>query len=305
MGFIKTHAKYVIISLILFSIFLFVINNILVFALDSSSNLQKGLTLSPLRTELNIDPGTSIDGALIVTNSTNNPIVVSMSAEEFSVINQQYDYSFTKDSNMANWVRFDNAEIDLAVGESKEVKYALNAPLSAEPGGRYISLFASTTTQNSETINSQQRIASLLYINVVGNVTRSGTLISLSAPWGVTASSNWSAAIQNTGTTHFRSRYNVQVLNIFNNNAVANSQGDDLILPGTVRLISSLLTLPNLPGLYKVIYTIGLGDTPAVIETRYMIYASPLVITMLAIIIFLVIVICILRHKRSNRHQSV
>ena len=55
----------------------------------------KGLTLSPLRNEIEIAPGTSLDGVLTVTNSTKKPMTVSMNAEAFSVINQQYDYAFT------------------------------------------------------------------------------------------------------------------------------------------------------------------------------------------------------------------
>lgn len=178
-------------------------------------NNQKGLTLSPLRSELNIAPGTSLEGTLTVTNSTDKAVAVSLNAEEFSVINQQYDYAFTQESEVAKWVTFTLSEADLVVGESKTVSYRVGVPLSAEPGGRYISLFASTDagTQNGG-VNSRQRIASLLYITVLGDVTRAGHLVSLSSPWAISGESKWSMAIQNTGTTHFRSRYTVNIHNV-------------------------------------------------------------------------------------------
>jgi hypothetical protein len=111
---------------------------------NTAATKSKGLTLSPLRTELDIAPGTSLDGMLTVTNNSSKPMSVAMSAEVFSVINQQYDYAFTAESNVVQWVSFDHTEISLQPGKSQDVKYMVGVPLSAEPGGRYISLFAST-----------------------------------------------------------------------------------------------------------------------------------------------------------------
>ena len=267
----------------------------------------KGLTLSPLRTELEISPGTSLDGVLTVKNSTDKPMTVSLTAEEFSVINQQYDYAFTAESNMAKWVRFTPIEVDLTVGETKDVKYSVGVPLSAEPGGRYISLFASTDTASSNSaVKSRQRVASLLYITVSGQVTRVGNLVSLSSPWLISGTSSWSAALRNYGTTHFRSRYNIQVLNLIGNDTAASSLGDDLILPGTVRSIYGDLALPKFPGIYKVIYTVGLGDSPAVVETRYILY-MPWYAAIFFIVLVILLVSTIVRkvQRKRQKNQSV
>ena len=260
----------------------------------------KGLTLSPLRSELNIAPGTSLDGTLTVTNSTDKPMLVSLSAEEFSMINQQYDYAFTVESNLAKWVTFNSNEVNLAVGESKKISFTVGAPLSAEPGGRYISLFASTDTGIQDGgVSSRQRIASLLYITVLGDVSRVGHLLSIASPWAVSGNSIWSAIIQNTGTTHFRSRYNVQTMNLWGG-VVASSQGDALILPGTVRSVSDALPLPQPPGIYKIVYMIGLGDTPSVTETRFVLYATPL--STVAVVAVVVVLYLWLLRRRSSKH---
>ncbi|OIP86070.1 hypothetical protein AUK57_02035 [Candidatus Saccharibacteria bacterium CG2_30_41_52] len=251
-----------------------------VFAIDSASLQSKGLTLSPLRREMNITPGTSLDGKLTVTNSTDKPMVVDMAAEEFSVINQQYDYVFTADSNVTKWVTFNPSGVNLKAGESKKIAYTVGVPMTAGPGGLYISLFASTSVGNLDGgANSQQRVASLLYItvasDVLGDTTQAGHVISLTSPWLVSGKTIWSVALQNAGITHYRSNYEVKINNLFGSE-VASSQGSALILPGTVRLVSDTLPLPQWPGVYKIVYSIGLGDTPAVTETRYMLYMPPL-----------------------------
>jgi len=168
----------------------------------------------------------------------------------------------------------------LKAGESKKIAYTVGVPMTAGPGGLYISLFASTSVGNLDGgANSQQRVASLLYItvasDVLGDTTQAGHVISLTSPWLVSGKTIWSVALQNAGITHYRSNYEVKINNLFGSE-VASSQGSALILPGTVRLVSDTLPLPQWPGVYKIVYSIGLGDTPAVTETRYMLYMPPL-----------------------------
>lgn len=271
---------------------------------QSNTKAQKGLTVSPIRSELEIAPGISQDGVLTITNSTKETMVVDLTAESFSVINQQYDYAFTSESEMAKWVSFSDSKIELAAGESKKANFTIGVPLSAEPGGRYISLFASTNTRvdNDISIVSRQRVASLIYLTVSGDVTRSGNLIYLTSPNVVTGQGNWSVVLQNTGTTHFRSRYDVKILNVINNEVVASSQGNALILPGSLRLINDKLPSTKLPGLYKAVYTIGLGDTPARVETHYIFYSSPLLVIFIlfAILVFIYSIYRLKNHKSKS-----
>lgn len=262
---------------------------------------SKGLTLSPLRSELGVAPGSSQEGVLTITNSTKEAMTVHLSAEKFSVINQQYDYAFSADSDTTKWVTFDPETIDLATGETKQASFRLGVPLTAEPGGRYLSLFVSTDTKTDDGgVRSRQRVASLIYLNVLGDVSRSGHLISLSSPWVVAKASTWSAAIRNSGTTHFRSRHHVSVKNIFTHDEIVSATGDDLILPGTVRAVVGELPTPPLPGVYQVVHTVGLGDTPAVTETRLLFYlpvGALLVIVGIAGAIVLLVV-----YRRGRKH---
>lgn len=274
-------------------------------ALDAKKDSIKGLTLSPLRTELNIQLGTSVSGVLTVTNSTDKSMSVTMSAEEFSVINQNYDYSFLPDSDIAKWVSFKPSGIDLKAGESKKISYTVGVPLNAEPAGAYISLFASTRVDSStDAASSQQRVASLLYItvfsDVLGDSTQVGHVLSVSSPWLVSGRGTWSATLQNAGKTHYRSNYEVKIDNIFGG-TVASMSGNALILPSTIRAISDVLPLPQWPGVYKIVYTIGLGANAAsTVETRYMLYMPPIAIIVVVTVV-IVLVLGLLR-RRTSKH---
>jgi hypothetical protein len=266
------------------------------FAANSTVIKPRGLTLSPVRTELDIAPGTTLGGKLTLTNSTDKPMTVSLSAEEFNVTDPQYDYAFTPDTEVTKWVSFSPPEIDLAAGQTIKVPYIVGVPLSAEPVGRYISLFATTKVgtliDSTSDTGSQQRVGSLLYITVTGNVlgasTRMGHVISLSSPWFVSDKGIWSVNLQNAGATHFRSDYKVQTQNLFGGIA-ATSHSSALILPGTIRLISDTLPLPKWPGIYKIVYTIGLGNNQNTVEARYMLYMTPLEVIVFLVIIFILV----------------
>lgn len=260
---------------------------------------KKGLTVSPLRSEIELSSGSMVNGKLSVENQSNETIEVSFSADEFRIVNQQYDYEFENESEISKWVTFKNDKITLKPGEIRENIYSVGVPYSAEPGGYYISIFVSTVSNYSKkVISSEQRIASLLYITVTGDVSRIGNLVSLSLPWLVTGSEQWSALLQNQGTTHYRSRYSVTIYNIFNQIASEKKIGEALILPNTIRLITDDLIVPTWPGFYKVKANIGLGDNPAKEVIRYILFL-PLwsILTVIFLIIFLTILII---KKRKN-----
>lgn len=251
--------------------------------------ITNGLTLSPIRSELGIAPGTSIGGVLTVANSTDKTMEVNFSAEEFSVINQQYDYTFKTDSDLTKWVTFTPAKVSLAAGESKKVSFLVGVPVSAEPGGRYISLFAGNNSASSDYgMNFSQRVASLLYITVAGNVSKTGRLLSLSSPWVVNDNGKWDMTLQNTGSTHFTGWYNIKSENIINHSISSSISGEALILPGTIREVTGILPLPKIPGVYKITYVVTLGDTPAITNTRYVLYIPVL---LLVIIVFVIVVL--------------
>lgn len=261
---------------------------------------SKGFTLSPLRSEFNISPGAVEKAFLTVSNSSDEPIKINFEADEFGVINQQYDYTFTEESEVSRWITFAENDIGLKAGETKKISYIVAVPQSAEPGGRYVSLFVGTKSSPSDKgIVSEQRIASLLYITVTGEVSRIGSMMSLALPWYVATDGQWSALLRNEGTTHYRSRYNVTFYSMFGQVVSETRTGEALILPGTIRLVKDDLVMPKWPGLYKVVFVIGLGDTPAEKATRYVLFL-PYWSTILLVVLMILVIVTIVRKIRPK-----
>jgi len=274
---------------------------------DSNSTVRvQGLTLAPLRTELEIAPGTVESGQLTIYNTTNTDMNVTMSAEAFNVVNSQYDYSFDSTSPITKWVQFDPGDIILAAGKSKTINYSISVPLGASPGGNYISLFSTASIGGTnQGVNSSERVGSLVYITVSGDVTHMGHVLNFFTPWVTAGSSDWTATIQNAGTAHFASAYSLSVQTLWNK-PVLESSSSSLILPGTIRLIEGTIVQPQVPGIYKLVFTASLGDVPSVTLVHYIIYMPAYGwVILIAIILFIINrAVRIVQRKRSKKQTT-
>lgn len=277
----------------------------LIFIDHTHADSPVGLTISPLRTEFVITPGTVMGGNVTVYNNTIQDMTVNMSAEGFGVKNIQYDYSFDPGSLIVDWTRFMTSVFTLLPGKSQTVSYTISAPIGAEPRGRYVSLFATTSLQSTGGgFESQERVGSLLYITIAGDVTQLGNLLSLNTPWIAGGPTTWTATIQNTGTTHFRTNYTLNVKTLWGS-SVSTTSNNTLILPSSVRLVQGSIPQLTLPGIYKLVYDMTMGNAPAVHVTHYILYMPVYGLIVIAVILFY-IAILISRYvvkKRESKQQ--
>lgn len=262
------------------------------------------LQISPLHTFISIEPGSSYTGSVIVENIGTEPLSVSLSAEAFEVQNEQYDYTFLPDSSINSWVRFIEPELTLKPNQMYDAKFLISVPIEAEPGGAYLSIFASSLPNESSAIQSTERVGSLFYINLAGDSTQKGELLRFSAPWihgGDTVT--WSATLRNAGSTHFNADYTVTLENIFGG-TISQNKDDPLILPRSVRGISNTLESPRWIGIYKINYTFDLGDNESVNKVQYLIY-TPLV-QLIPLLLILGAVALLAQHyiKKYKRRKS-
>lgn len=266
---------------------------------------QRRLQISPLRNEIPIRPGTVYSGLVTIKNTGLEQLSVHMSAEQFSVSNNTYDYTFNPEAQSTSWVHFPVANFVIEAGQAEEVKYAINIPASAEPGGVYLSLFAATSpSQNSGSIASTDRVGSLLYITVLGSISQTGSLLQFSSSLLGMNEPRWSATVHNTGTAHFTSEYSVKLETLWGTE-ISNHTGSALLLPNTIRLLQGTATKPQWLGLYVVRYNIPIGDNGIAAGTRPFIYLPlPQVAVLIALIASISIFWRVQRKKVKTKKQQ-
>lgn len=257
-----------------------------------------GLTLSPLRTEIEILPGKSVKGSLKIVNATDDTMTVRMNAEAFRIVDKNYNYAFNQNADVIKWVTFKEQDVVLKARESKQMQYTIAIPMGAKPGGRYISMFATTDVKSPDgAINARQRVGSLFYLTVIGEMKIGGILTSVHSPLWVGGNSRWSMTVRNDETTHFRTNYSMTIHSIINDRVLHKSTGNALIMPDTEREIINTLNVPRLPGIYKMAISVDLGEYPSRHDTRLLVYVP---LWMWGGIVFIIIIKTILVMRRHR-----
>jgi hypothetical protein len=212
-----------------------------------------GLQITPLRNYPTLDPGATSDSSIMLTNRTHTTQTVSLSVEVFGVTDEAYDYDFIP-SSTTQWVQLVDKQITLQVNQSQAVAYSIAVPANATPGDHFFILLASLQPTLSPThINEISRVASLVYLQVNGQLSRQSRLLSASVPW-FSAHNTIPLVTQvaDSGNTYIRARIGVFATHEPFGRSESLEQLNNLILPSTVRRVSGTLTLPGIPGLYKV-----------------------------------------------------
>jgi len=132
-------------------------------------------------------PGSSQSDVIKVTNNTDGPITLYSSKEDFVAGDETGRPKFvtSKDQtsetySLANWIKIENENVTLAQGETREVRFTVSAPASAEPGGHYGAVFFSPGVAGQSQVAIVQRLGVLLLVNVPGNIEVRGEMTKFS-----------------------------------------------------------------------------------------------------------------------------
>lgn len=78
--------------------------------------------------------------------------------------------------SLSNWISIENANLTLAKGETREVRFNVKVPTNGEPGGHYGAIFFSPGAPSGAQVAVVQRLGVLILINVPGNIQIAGSM---------------------------------------------------------------------------------------------------------------------------------
>jgi hypothetical protein len=254
--------RRVVIAGLVVSIIASFLNIINVRAIDPKA---RGLLVTPIREYKTVDPGKTSEDTVTVANLTKNPIDVTLSAEQFSVTNFTYDYIFQQPHE--EWIKFTAPTVHLGAGEGKAIKYQLAIPKTAEPGGHYFTLLASTSLKPNEKV----RAATMLYVTVSGKLVKTSTILDDFVPFiSFGGDIPFRFTARNTGNTHFFAYISGKLEGLSAQNEKNNAA--HILLPQTLRTVTGSFSAPLLPGVYKATYGYKTDSGVSVTHEKYLLY---------------------------------
>lgn len=260
---------------------------------------NNGLFVSPSRQEVKVAAGESSSGTVTVNNFYSKSLQVSIFVKEFSAADETYNYTFSDPIDKWVSVAPEYEKIYLDKGAGKTIPFTVALPKNATPGDRYFAVFASADMSGTGFRQTAQ-VASLIYIQVVGGkIIRSATIENADIPSIVLGPTmTYAFKAKNNGNVHFDAYFYARLEGLFGKYPM--SGNDQVVLRNTTRQLSGKLTMPTLPGLYKVSYGYVSDDSsPSTTRFAYIIYIPPWSLVAVALMI-LVVVWTIQRRKRTD-----
>ena len=151
------------------------------------NELANALTVSPVKLEVQGDPGTTASGTFVLFNEQNTSQTFYVSYADFEAEGETGAPHFIKKENaLSSWIRLIPSGMDsvvLAAGERLEVPYEILIPAEASPGGYFGAIFWGSnpnSDEDAETMSIGAQVGILLFLSVNGEVDEDGGLLSFS-----------------------------------------------------------------------------------------------------------------------------
>lgn len=208
---------------------------------------ETSLTISPLTYDLSANPGDSVVNEFLVRNSAQEAVDVSIESEDFVATGEEGDVNLTTEKttySLSSWIQTDTARFTLGAGEERKLKFQINVPYNAEPGGHYASVFAHVSppidaAQSGSYVG--QKIASLILLRIAGETKEEANIetFQTSKTYYSEGPIIFDTRIKNTGSVHLKPKGVIAITDMFGKKVADIPVEQRNVLPDSIRHIET------------------------------------------------------------------
>ena len=267
------------------------------------------LQISPVRLDLDLEPGTTSTGTFEVQNSGLKAYDFVLGVDPYSVTDENYSIDSetrTAYTDIVDWITFSQNEGHVEPNQNQEITVTVTVPDDVPAGGQYAMIYAEMVRDDeleSTGVAVNHRVALLVFSEVEGNTRREGQVLETKIPTilfnpPITATS----LVENTGNVHATAYYTLQVFPLFGDEEVYTNEENPAtltILPETQRFNSiSWDGAPQL-GIFRVRETVTILDDTQTIEK--IVFLCPIWFLFLILLIIFFVIFWLVSRARSRK----
>lgn len=282
------------------------------------------LKVSPVRSDVQVDPGQSTTVQTVITNLTNAPITVRPVANDFVANDESGTPALILDDNefapSHSLKRFmaPFADVTIPANQAKTVRVEISVPADAPAGGYFGAVrFAPTSPDDGGQVNLSASVASLILLTVSGPTNEKLDL------------SGFEIRHNGHAGTYFNDAKNIEVSARFSNGGdiqlgpfgkITVMKGDkvvyeadfnnksprDVVLPDSARRWNIPLNDIGSFGEYKVLATFTYGVNNQTVEATKSFWIIPtwmIIAAIAAVVLIIGTIVLIVLLARRNRHR--
>lgn len=293
-----------------------------VYAASQQSSATNGYTLSPVRTDLTVSPGTHEVVTIYIQNASSATEHLQVIVDDFEAPSNESGYpalllngSDAPEHSLKQFVSVPDSTFTLQPKQQEAVNVIISVPKGTAGGGYYGAIrFAPVGAAGGKNVNLSASVASLVLLTVPGNLDEQLSIASFGVSQGNStqthdifiSNKNLQAQIrfQNSGNIQEQPIGNVILKRgstVLKTYAVNNSSSPGNVLPDSIRRFTVTLTKVGWYGKYKAEANFAYGSKGQVLTAVSTFYVIPLLFIILAILLILLIVFIIFGMPRLIR----
>lgn len=290
--------------------------------LDTAQAGQLSLTATPLRIgdddSVVVQPGEKTQVSVRVTNTSDTPLKVFSSAQDF-VVEEDGETPVpvtgeSKDNNrwsLASWLTLVPSERTLQPRETSQISVLIEVPEDALPGGHYAMITHQPSTDLTA-INApdaatglNQRVGTLLYVRVDGPINEEAYIRDFSIPeFSEFGPVEYSFTLDNRSDIHIHPQIGITITNMFGKQIDVIRPDTQNIFPFTTRSFSGEWSKIWGFGRYKAELVASYGTTGKVIMATTFFWIFPIKLALAALIVLLTAIATIISVRRHMLHRK-
>jgi hypothetical protein len=300
----KNYIKIILLLLPILTIF-FVSN------IHAQTPTDKGITLSPVISNVTLNKGETYNGKLYITYNNNTVananILVYAFRQSGDTQHPKFSNKINKLSQSIHWIKIQK-NVTLYPHKTIIINYTLNVAKNASPGGHFLSIIVSITKAGNEKI--VESVGSLLIITINGRIISSGYIQNFGATNKVFFQNpiNLYLKFVNTGNIQLAPYGYITISNIFGNKIkiIEINKNQSLDLPKSTRLYTTNFSLQNFInqfGIYTATLNLTYGYQGHFVNTQSSstFYYFNYIYLIVLILIIIAILLYVIKRKHNNK----
>ena len=275
-------------------------------------------TVTPMNQRISLKPGETYEGYIVVSNPADaaEDFSYKVTVSPYGVSGTDYRVDLVNNSaftQVTKWVTLENSTGKLAPNETAHVDFKITVPEDAPVGGQYAALMVGFDGKNDEgsgvAIRNKFQMASLLFVNIEGELDHQGEIVENSVPGFVTELPvKTHITLKNDGNTHEVAKIALEVRSFFSPAIIYPEAGDDsvleeVIMPSTTRELTQEIGNISPLGVYEVTQTVIYMDSTASVMKQVVVSCPIWFMVLIAATIAVIAgtVIGIIKHNKKKR----
>lgn len=286
------------------------------FLVNQVSAATSTITAIPPRLQLDAAPGETIRSTLKVRNDSETQQNYSIFIDDFIVDSQTntpipISENITSRWSLRKWVTAPDM-IPVDAGQTQNIEVTIRVPSTALPGGHYamITYMPNADIKPGELKKTAtiigQRVGTLLYVNIKGNITEKANLLEFIAPkHSEKGPVEFSGKLENLSDTHIQPQGFIRITDMFNKEVAKLPLDLGNIFPENIKSFQTKWDQKWGYGRYAAELNLVYGSDNKVLSGLVYFWLFPITAVIYSLIaIISILVVIVLLSKRNKKHQE-